>query len=335
MPPQSNNQKSNIPIIFMHYGDAPHLQFTFRSALAFNSNKDVILLGDEHNVKYCQLGIKHYHFKDLNKTPEITRFEEVFKVIKHPRFRMDDYWIKFVTLRFFHLYEFVKQNNIKSFWTFDTDNLILTDLSAQENKFEHYDFTTQNHGKSMQGFIKNTDALEAYVRTINNLFNDPVYIKANEVKFSEAVGALTEMDLYFSFQERSNFKFIRLNEIIDNETFDDQVTGDGGMEMGPDVIKGYLPVKKIYISDSGEIFYKYLKTGSFVRINSIDMSWAPVYLFNRILKHALKKLNGHSSRMVDVTTLKVLSVKPPLSFVMRSNFWRLLGRFKLIKTSVF
>jgi hypothetical protein len=320
----------------MHYGDAPHLQFTFRAALAFNSGKDVILLGDDHNVKYTHLGIKHYYFKDLNKTEESERFEKVFKVIKHPKFRMDDYWIKFVTLRFFYLYEFVKQNDIKSFWTFDTDNLVLTDLTAQENKFQYYDFTTQNHGKSMQGFVRNSSALKAYIKTINDLFDDHEYIKRKEQKFSETVGALTEMDLYLSFQERSDFKFIRLSEIIYNETFDDQVTHDGGMEMNADVIKGYLPVKKIYSSSSGEIFYKHLKTGAFVKVNLIDMTWAPVYLFRRILRHSLKKLSAsHRSKIVDVTRLKVLAVKPPLSFLIKSNFWQLLRICRSIKSRLF
>jgi hypothetical protein len=311
---QLNKLKNSRPIIFMHYGDAPHLEFTFRAALSFNQQKDVILLGDEHNKKYEQLGVKHFYFKDLNTSDEIKRFHQVFKIVRHRDFGMDTRWIKFVTERFFYLNEFVSKNKISGFWTFDTDNLILTDLSLQEQKFQTYDYTTQNHGMSMQGFIHNGAALAAYVKAINTLFTDVRYVEKKQIKFSREVGALTEMDLYLSFSEKTNFRSIPLNSIIDQETFDDHITIPNDMEMHTSSAQGYRPVKKIYASENGDIFYRHLPTQSFVKVNTIDMSWTPLYLFQTIFKHARRKLNQSSRNEAKLNNLKVLDVRAPLHY---------------------
>jgi hypothetical protein len=318
----------------MHYGDAPHLEFTFRAALAFNPDKDVILLGDEHNKKYEQLGIKHFYFRDLRQSTEIKKFNEVFKIVKHPDFRMDSLWIKFVSERFFYLNEFVSQNNISGFWTFDTDNMILTDLALQEKKFHAYDFTTQNHGMSMQGFIGNSQALLEYVRTINDLFMDVAYLEVKQQKFSKEIGALTEMDLYLSFEERTHFVSIPLNSIIDQETFDDHITISNGMEMYTSFVKGYDPVKKIYCSGNGNIYYHHLPTNSFVKVNSIDMSWTPLYLFEIIFEHALKKLRKHLQGKAQPNSIKVLNVRAPWQYRISMKLRSLYGALNQSKKHI-
>jgi hypothetical protein len=308
---QSPLNNSNPPVVFMHYGDAPHLKIVLESALLFNPNKDIVLLGDQINKKYERLGIRHFFFSDYGDTEEKKEFNRVFKVVKSPGFRMSDYWIRFVTERFFYLHGFIKRNGLNSFWTFDSDNLILTNLSEQEYKFSSYDFTEQNHGKSMQGFIRNTSALENYLLMINSLFEDSLYVRESTLKFNANAGALTEMDLFLTFKERTNYKSILLSEIINGETFDDHITFSNGVEMTDAYLEGYLPIKKIFYSKSGDIFYRYSKTNSLVKVNSIDMSWTPLYLFDRIFKLARKRKKISSSSN---DQLKLLNVSPPLGF---------------------
>ena len=173
------------PVIFIHYGYAEYLEYSLKSVKLFNPKKRVILLGDKQNrdvAKRCK--IEHYDFDSYDYGNEIEIFNKVFKFIAGKN-EKNSYWINFVFRRWFLIYTFLLKENIDSFWTFDSDNLILTNLEKFENFYSQYDCTEQCNGKCLNGFIPTRKVVKNYVDKINELFQKEEYIKNQEEVMSK------------------------------------------------------------------------------------------------------------------------------------------------------
>lgn len=261
-------EKYLFPIIFIHKGDSDYLTYTLRCAKLFNPETKIILLGDETNEHYKSLGIKHYYYSEY-EGEESYLFDSIFKYIAGREHPGKPWWVHFVFKRWFHIYYFIRKHNINKFWTFDSDTLILTDLSKQAYKFTGYDCTEQCNGMCMNGLIGNHVIVKRYIDTINSLFQDEEYLYKQEKEFeTNTTYAFTEMRAYVEFKNNSNIKTIRLNSIINDETFDDCICQQHDMEMDG-------KVKKLYFKDGG-VYFKNIPVQKLIKANSINMSWVPV-----------------------------------------------------------
>lgn len=280
------------PIIFVHYGNSEYLKYVFKCARLYNPTKRIILLGDQSNLKIAlSNGIEHYLYEDFGKTHEAETFEKVYKHIAGEQHKKE-FWTKFVFKRWFYVYGFIKENNFcDGFWHFDSDNMILTSLKDHEYKFENYDCTEQCNGICMNGLIAKSDVVEEYLKKINDLFQDNEYIEKQIKDFeTKPKLAFTEMRAYKTFKEDSNIKTIRLNTIIDDESFDECICHTHGMETYNKKI-GSRTLKKLYVSEDYKIFCYHLDKKRFIKMNSLNLSWVPNYLYHYILNVGKKNLN--------------------------------------------
>lgn len=160
-PDNSGTEYANLseiylsPIIFIHKGDSDYLTYTLQCAKLFNRDAEIILLGDEKNEHYKLYGIKHYYYSQY-EGEESHLFDSIFKYIAGKDHPGKPWWVHFVFKRWMHIYYFIKKHRINRFWTFDSDTLILTDLSQQAYKFLSFDFSEQCNGCCMNGLINNT-----------------------------------------------------------------------------------------------------------------------------------------------------------------------------------
>ena len=276
----NKNKKFNTPIIFIHYGDTPYLQYTLKSAKYFNPNKEVILLGDKKNIKYKKIGIKHFFFKDYDEGKEIDIFKEVCKFIAGEK-QTNKEWVNFSFKKWFYLYNFIKKYNIERFWMFDSDTLIISDLSNQENKYSKYDCTEQCNGWCMKGLFNNKKIIKNYIDKINELFQREDYLEEQRKEFeTNSDYAFTEMRAYYIYKKESIISAIRLNKKINNETFDECICQAHGMKTEyVNSIK--RTIKKLYFKNSN-IYEKVEKTGQLVKLNSINMSWVTTSFIEKV-----------------------------------------------------
>ncbi len=272
--------KKEAPIVFIHYGDTPYLKYTLDIAKKTNPDKEVVLLGDKKNEKYEKIGIKHFYFDDYNKGEEIEIFDRVFQFIAGTSHKKKA-WVNFVFRRWFYIYNFAKQNNIQSFWTFDSDNLILSNLSKHEERFSKIDCTSQCNGSCMNGYIKNLHVVKAYLDKINELFQRSEYLKKQEREFEQHPNwAFTEMRAFETFKEENRPKVYRLNSILDNETFDECICQEHGMEMEYNLRFNRM-MKKLYFKDN-KIYEKSIETGKLAKVNTLNMSWVTTSFIEKV-----------------------------------------------------
>jgi hypothetical protein len=305
------------PIIFIHYSDSYYLRYCLESAVIFNPRKQVILLGDASNAHYQKLGVTHYDLSEFSYGPEIARFEDVYQFIAGEEHQRQE-WTKFVFRRWFIIYNFITRNQIERFWTFDSDNLVLTDLSQHEEKFRGYDCTEQCSGICMNGFVTNTRVVKGYIEKINELFERTSFLqREKEGLASYPKYAFTEMKAYAMYREECGIKRTRLNAIINSETFLDSIctVEEHRVYFNEDEYEVYNEklwgneLKKIYLRSDGNIFLLHRRTKQLVKLNTINMSWTPDWLFRILLKHAKRRLGLNIHRWLWRNNMKELDLK--------------------------
>jgi hypothetical protein len=277
--------ENEAPILFCHYGNSKYLNFTLSAAKLFNPTKRVILLGDHTNRDVASKArAEHYEFRDYDGSEDIAIFDKVYRHVAGTEFK-NEFWTKFVFKRWFLVHAFLRRSAIRKFWHFDSDTLILADLRHREKSFDGYDCTEQCNGSCMNGLVTCFEVVDGYVKTINALFQDEQFLneQRRDLEIHPAY-AFTEMRAYEAYRKRSDIRTIRLNTIIDQESFDDCICQPHGFETYEKPLHGQH-LKKVFYDGSGRLFCK-TEAGEFIRMNSFNMSWVPDYLFELILQKA-------------------------------------------------
>lgn len=226
----------------------------------FNPDKRVILLGDQSNAHFSSKDIEHHFFEDYAKGEEIDTFERVFQFITGGEY-LNEYKTRFFFRRWFIIYNFIRAQGIDRFWTFDSDNLILTSLSLQEAKFVDYDCTEQCGGSCMNGLVNNNTVVRGYVNKINELFQREAYLQERREHVSKFKRHIfNEMNAYAAYKEEAGFRSIELKHIMDGETFDECMSMPNNMKICPVLIRKKKRIKQVYTDGRGLLFTYHLPT---------------------------------------------------------------------------
>jgi hypothetical protein len=261
-----------------------------------NSSTRRILIGDADNKQLAlQHGWEHYNLTDFSDEVHV-RFNSAFKHIQgreHSHIRNGRDWLKFVFERWFVINAFIKKHDLKKFWHFDSDTMVLHDLSNYVGALSKYDFTLQCNNTCLNGLI-GASTVEEYCLHICELFENPSYLLEQQYEFDTVAPtfAFTEMRAFDDYQNFSEGKRVHLLTAFDNLVFDDCICQEHGFNMTS------LP--------SGEqiknIFFEYGKTYGYrdnelVEFATLNLSWVPDYLFAWVLTGLL---NQETKSLIDI-----------------------------------
>lgn len=274
----------SAPIIFTHYGNTPYLTRTLKCARITNPDCHIILLGDDSNRQTAlQAGVDHLCFNKLIAGPRRQEFSRSFQPIngrQHRNYKNGGYWLRYVFERWFYVYEYALSREIKSFWHFDSDTMILVSLDGFENIFERYDCTEQCEGTCMNGYV-HLHTLASYLDVINALFGDDFFLESQrrEFEIENPHYAFTEMTAYAEAKKRNVYSTVRLSEIIKGTSFDDCICQDHGYETVR-IGSGQI-IKNVYWDDGFYCSRKGLDRP--VKFNTLNLSWVPDFVFDWVL----------------------------------------------------
>ncbi|MEN9217473.1 MAG: hypothetical protein Q6J33_00535 [Gloeomargarita sp. DG_2_bins_126] len=223
-------------------------------------------------------------------------FNRVYQLIEgrnHHGIRGTTDWVNFIFKRWFYVYNFTTAQGYEQFWHFDSDTMILTDLSQHEYKFKDYDLTEQCNGMCINGFIRNLKAVQAYLDKINKLFQDQEYLACLRKLFDEVYPdyAFTEMSAYLEFKKEPVIHAVRLNKVLDHSTFDDCMCYKHELEIERLFVG--REAKKIYTDGAGYFYAYHEGLNQIVMINSLNLSWLPMEIFEIVLAE-LKRRKSNS-----------------------------------------
>jgi hypothetical protein len=294
------------PIIFIHYGNSSFLPFVIKIAKRFNPNKEIIFLGDKDNDYLQELDIFHYYFEEFSYGPEIEIFDRRYPYIENKRYAKKA-WAKFILRRWFIINNFIKQKKISQFWTFDSDNFLLTDLEPYENKFALYDCTSQCNGICLNGFVPSKEVVQNYINKINELLLREGYTDIWQERYRQKPDLFyTEMEAFSVFVKEEAIRNFHISRIYEDAAFEDSITYvKDGMEMYEKQIKNRY-IKKLYLKNGG-IYCKHLSSGKFIKMNNLNLSWMPKYVFPLLYSNIMSDRSE-----IDFVPINLL--KAPLSY---------------------
>jgi hypothetical protein len=275
----------NIPIIFIHYGNSSYLPYVMKIAKKYNPKKHIIVLGDEQNAYLHSVDISHYYFRDFAYGPELEQFDSRFPFIENKSYAKKQ-WANFILRRWFIVNSFIKEKDISKFWTFDSDNFLLTDLEPYETQFSLHDCTSQCKGICLNGFIPSKDIVQRYINKILELLDRQDYTEHWQRRYQEKPDLFyTEMEAFNVFVKEENIDNYHISRIDGTAAFEDSITYvEDGMEMYSKKIKGRA-IKKLYLYN-GDIYCKQILSGMFIKMNNLNLSWMPKYIFP-LLYHSI------------------------------------------------
>lgn len=282
----------NAPIIFSHYGDSKYLSFVFEIAKKYNPEKEIILLGDSYNKKYQKKGIKHVFSEKYNFGNLISEFNIHYKFIKGNKFGKVNgvaEWTHFNFLKWFILYNYVNENDIQSFWVFDSDVFIMKDLIWFEKLLSDIDYSI--HVKRMHvmmGIVNDKETLKQFNYFVLELFQDKSYLEDQmDIMRKNPNWALTMMRFFDEFYKRKKFKVVPL---FNNSVDFDEVS----IVYNVFDIEGYVvdvnnnPI--LFYGDGPNIFINSLKKG-YIKVPLFNTSWMKEYEKKKIYDITTGKLH--------------------------------------------
>jgi len=303
------------PILFIHYGPAAYLRWTLRCARKTNPEKRVILLGDRSNRRFVPETVEFFPFEEFSSGVKHARFRKVFQVIQGERHRFTKHggmevWLEFVFRRWFLIEEFLSIGGIDSFWTFDSDTLILAPLGPREDRFRDVEATTQCRGECLNGWVGRFQLVEDFTSCILELFSDAAFLEAQRERLRTHSGlAFNEMDAFGEFRRRSGARTMRASSVIGGESFDDALAFVEDYEPSPVSVLGRISIKRLWTSPRGGIWAK--AGGEFVRLATCNMSWMPDYLWRRVFRSVKAGFQNVCGARVDPGVLRHVSLREP------------------------
>lgn len=276
-------EKDNSPIIFIHFGYNNYLATTIASALMTNPRKRVILIGDQSNKIFETIGAEHYDFNTLNSGEEIEEFERIWKFIPTWDVQYQPEFFKFVFKKWYFVNRFIEMNQIKRFWHFDSDTMIMDNLEPLEKSLSQYDCTEQVSGRCMGGLISNHKAVQAYVASMNHDLRSGAYLD------NLSAGAYNEMDAYIRFRDANPWlRSFNISEVHEGQMYEPHALG---LPAPGDDLETEDGKKKFSIGADGSIYRKIMSTNQYVKIYAINMSWSLIASYEHMFNQIIRKMS--------------------------------------------
>lgn len=308
-----------VPIIFIHYGNASYLRYTLETARRSNPGKRIILLGDESNKHLAGRGVEYHAIDAFARGPLVETFDRVFQLIKgeghnYRKLGGADFWTRFVFRRWFVIHEFLKTHGLTSFWTFDSDTLILAPLAEREARFASFDCTEQCRAECLNGFVPDTKIVTRYVEKINELFQRPDYLSEQAALLRRHQSlAFTEMNAYVTFRAEEKVKSYYLAQPLDGEVYDDALCFTENFAVHPVKVKERMAVKDLRLDPRGAVFVRHLPSDSIVRMITLNLSWMPDYIFERLIPFVTSSREPLAANVAQLEVWPRLKTTEPLN----------------------
>lgn len=239
----------DIPVCFVHTGNAKYVQTTIRQAEKYNNS--VFLLGDESNKNYCK---KWYNINDY--------YGKEYDLLKNRYKHMSTNSLDFEFCcfsRYLVVYNFAIKNNINELMLLDSD--LMTYIDYAEIDWSNFDvgfsipeqqdpyiWTISVHCSywtihALRSFIEYL--LSVYVKDINLLEEKWTYDQLKKRN-----GGICDMTIvYLWYKTHPEFNYYNTSQIHNGMVFDHFLASSEGYRLGDFKIDYFLKMKLLKFED--------------------------------------------------------------------------------------
>ena len=240
-----------LPIIFIHTGYSSYLEFTLRQAKFTSPSSEIILLGDDANVRLGSV-VRHVNIRQYFKSA--AEFEKVYQ-----HFSTNPYnYERFCLLRWLVLEEFMLSSGYQEVFVCDSDVLMYADI----NDINAGMFSTKDAGLAIYGpecasagiSYWKLPALSKFCKLLPTFYTDET--KLNKIKAlweynraNNILGGFSDMTAVTEFYHSCGpEKICNLIAVYENSTFDTHINIPTG---GDDEVYRFRMGKKLFKWKSG------------------------------------------------------------------------------------
>lgn len=234
------------PLIFFSNGTPWYLKYTLSQARRFNQSSPILLFTDALDETIDDT-IQQILISDYDEDYE--RFLLVYKHLSTNSFSFEAICFG----RWFIINRFLKDHFIPSFWYFDSDVLIFTDLTKENDILLNYDISLSQRSCSHCSFWKDKKTLQDFCDFIMEQYSTSLYVQKLEDFYQyhrkeSRPGGVSDMALINLFVDQSSLQVFDSSLVHDNAVFDHNLSSviNNPHEKGYQSAWG---IKKIYWRD--------------------------------------------------------------------------------------
>lgn len=221
-----------IPVIFIHKGYQPYLEFTIEQSLKLNQ---VVFIGNS------SLPFQHPNLKVESLSFYSDGLDEFSKLYVHLNTTPFDYEL-FCFQRWFVLKNYMRKNNLSKVFYMDSDVLLFVDVQEESKKYEQYDFTLLHRSAATSSFIT-IQGLDNFCKFLIKTYKDKSSYTFQKMESHFRVrqncglpGGVCDMTALELFHYLDDYgggpgRVGEMMQIIDNSTYDHNInTPDNDFE---------------------------------------------------------------------------------------------------------
>ena len=252
---------TSLPIVFIHYGNKDYLRYSLAQAKRSNPESTVYLLGDATND--CYEFVEHRPFSNyFEGAAEFAKLYRHFNTLRH-------YYNLFDFQRWFILREFLDARHLTKCLYLDSDTMLYADVTADRQKFKHFDFTLSRKTSGNTFFLNRVEALNEFCKVLTNIYNKKERYFYDKMVAQYAVrrknnleGGACDMTAFELYSEAHFGEIGEVALIIDGSVYDPGIN---------DPNPGFVMrngIKKV-VWKSGDPYGIHSRTGEEIRFNSL------------------------------------------------------------------
>jgi hypothetical protein len=269
-----------------------------------NPAANKILIGDKSNKELAISTGWKWVDVDGFSTERIKEFNDSFVTVSgrlHKDIKNKRNWTHYVFFRWFVIEELLSRINVDEFWHFDSDTLILEDLSKYDYLQKQYLSMMQCNSMCLNGFVK-LKVVNRYCDSMIRQFKDNKLLDKYRREFEiNEYYAFTEMRGFKNFLFEDPLQIVSGMKLSKKFVFDDCLCQDHGFKSI--TLPDYKKVKQISF-DKGKAFF--IKDGEKVLAVTINLSWLNESVINSIIFTLENKTQTMLSKLKFPLTLSFL-----------------------------
>jgi hypothetical protein len=256
-----------IPIVLIHIGNAPYLEYSIAQAKISNRRSPIILIGDEE----CNRGYPDAEFFLMNQY--VKEALEFSKVYRHMNTNREDFELV-CFVRWFILLSFMREHGLGQVVYIDSDIMLYENMNYEHYALYEYDLAIA--GIAPPALINNIDALDAFCAFTMQCYTDPELLAWLEKRFEQMQsngqrGGNCDMTIWELFRDRTDRRLYDLGQLRQGAIYDKGILLSEGFEMD-----GMM--KRIEWHD-GQPYGKLLAGGGTIRFKGLHFqSYAKKYM---------------------------------------------------------
>ncbi len=249
----------SLPIVFIHASNSSYLRYSLLQAKTTNPQSDIFLIGDQSNN--CYKFVQHKFLS--NYLYGATEFAKVYKHFHNINPCLNEL-VSFQ--RWFILRDFMMLNNLDKCLYIDSDVMLYTNVTLEQNKFSEFDLTLSHSSSPHCNFINNFSALEKYCNLVFGLYTDSSTLEYLEKMMQEysqkkLFGGVSDMSVFKAFKELKECHIGEISTLSDDSVYDHNINVADDFEM----CNG---IKNIFLVE-GQPFCKHIPSNKDIKFNAL------------------------------------------------------------------